>query len=100
MASQEAPVAEPDEVRLSEPAPPEAVAETASALSFIHRAELPGGVSIELGGIAWSEARPFALLNRQVVGPGESVDGYAVVAIAPGQVELEVDGRTVYIRLK
>ncbi len=76
------------------------VPEPAAELWFVRLAELPAGVTIDLGGIAWSETGPFALLNKRVLGPGEFVEGYRVVRIDPGQVELEADGETVYIRLK
>ena len=57
-------------------------------------AELPGNVSLELGGIAWSSNRPFALINGNVLGQGDRVAGFTIVAIEPRQVELqgEVEG--------
>lgn len=62
--------------------------------------ELPGAVRIELGGIAWSEERPFALMNGRVVGPGDVVESLAVVAIAQRHVELQGDAGHFLLRLK
>lgn len=67
---------------------------------FVRRADLDDGNAIELGGIAWSESGPFALLNGRVVGVGESVRGYLVVEIDPGQVVLERRGQRLALRLK
>jgi FtsZ-interacting cell division protein ZipA len=62
--------------------------------------ELPGAVRIELGGIAWSEERPFALVNGRVVGPGDVVESLAVVAIAQRHVELQGEAGHFLLRLK
>lgn len=62
--------------------------------------ELPGAVRIELGGIAWSEQRPFALLNGRVVGPGDVVESLAVVAVARRHVELQGEAGHFLLRLK
>lgn len=71
-----------------------------SGRSFSRRVELAGGETIELGGIAWSETGPFALINGRVVGPGEKVGGFRVIRIEPKQVEIEAGGETIYLRLK
>ncbi len=54
----------------------------------------------ELGGIAWSETGPYALLDERVVGLGESIMGYMVTRIAPQEVELEGSDGAILIRLK
>jgi hypothetical protein len=71
-----------------------------SGASYLHRAELAEGVTLELGGIAWSESGPIALLNGQAVGQGERVNGYLVVEIQPQQIELRGTAGTVFIRIK
>jgi len=67
---------------------------------FVRHAQLASGRSVDLGGIAWSEAGPYALLNGRVVGVGESVQGYRVSEIDPRQVILERDKDRVILRLK
>jgi hypothetical protein len=68
--------------------------------SYVRTIELPGGGSLELGGIAWSETSPVALLNGKAVGRGEVVEGCLVVEIEPAQIELRYDEQTIYLRLK
>jgi len=67
---------------------------------FVETATLASGDTLELGGIAWSETGPYALLDDRVVGLGESVMGYMVTRIAPQEVELEGSGEAILIRLK
>ena len=57
---------------------------------------LPGGGSLRLNGIAFSE-QPVALFGDKVVGPGESVAGYKVVAIEARRVRLEGQGGVVVV---
>ena len=73
----------------------EAVAE-----SHVQSFPLPQGGAIELGGIAWSETGPFALLNGRVVGPGAVIQGYTLEHIRPGHVELTGDGRRIQLSLQ
>ena len=54
-------------------------ADQSELVTFVRQATLEDGTSIELGGIAWSEGGPFALLNGQVVGLGEPIAGLTVV---------------------
>jgi hypothetical protein len=67
---------------------------------FIERATLASGDTLELGGIAWSETGPYALLDERVVGLGESIMGYMVTRISPQEVELEGSDGALLIRLK
>ena len=71
-----------------------------SSQVFVERATLASGETLELGGIAWSETGPYALLDERVVGLGESIMGYMVTRIAPQEVELEGGDGTILIRLK
>ena len=80
-------------------AAPEMAAEP-TAESYVQSYPLPGGGSIELGGIAWSETGPFALLNGRVVGPGAVVQEYTLERIRPGHVELAGDGRRIHLSLQ
>jgi hypothetical protein len=67
---------------------------------FVERMTLSSGEVLELGGIAWSESGPYALLDERVVGLGESIMGYIVTRIAPQEVELQGGEGTILIRLK
>lgn len=64
------------------------------------QAQLEGGQLVDLGGIAWSESDPYALINGQVVGVGELVRSYRVTSITPDEVVLEKDEDRVVIRLE
>ena len=68
--------------------------------AFTQQVPLAGGGVIELGGIAWSETGPFALINGRVVGPGSVIDGYTLERIRPGHVVLSGDGRRVRLSLQ
>ncbi len=76
----------------SEPAP--------ARKTFVRMAALPGGETIELGGIVYSEGNPVALLNGKVVAPGGSVGNYTVVAVLPERVDFEGEGTTFSILLR
>jgi hypothetical protein len=67
---------------------------------FVEKMTLASGEVLELGGIAWSETGPYALLDERVVGLGESIMGYMVTRIAPQEVELQGGDGTILIRLK
>ncbi|MFQ5525682.1 MAG: hypothetical protein ACE5GX_05415 [Thermoanaerobaculia bacterium] len=67
---------------------------------FVRRADVPGVGPVELGGIAWSGDRPFALLNGRVVRPGDSVSGLVVDQIQPNTVRLSGSAGTVVLKLK
>ena len=56
----------------------------------IYRREAPiaGGGKLVLSGIAWRETDPVAVLNGQVLGAGEGVEGYVIVAIERDRVHL------------
>ncbi len=71
-----------------------------SLQSVVRTLDVPGGGRIELGGIAWSEDRPFALINGRVVGPGDSIESLTVVRIQQRAVELQGDAGHFLVRLK
>lgn len=86
-------------------APPPAKAQTASepsldGQSFLKRVRLPGGGTIVLSGIAWSNANPVAVISGTVVSPGERVKGFTVTRIQQNSVELSNDGSTFTLRLR
>jgi len=43
---------------------------------------------LELSGILWDPGAPLAVINGQMVGVGQDVDGYQVVDISPDRVSL------------
>ena len=93
--SSPAALAAPEEIRESSvsaeggtkpPAPPGG--------GYVLEVGLGRGRAIRLGGIAWSEAAPLAYLNGRLVGVGEYVEGYRVVAIERDLVRFDGgDGR-------
>ncbi len=83
-----------------ETSPPADTESSVEVESYVRHADLKDNLSIELGGIAWSESGPYALLNGRVVGIGESVSGLIVRQIEPLEVVLEGQGRTISLRLK
>jgi len=56
------------------------------------RAKKTEGEGPELNGILWSDERPMAVINHQIVGIGMAIDEYTVVAITRRDVILS-DGR-------
>lgn len=78
----------------------EAAAIDIAPQEFLQRADIPGIGSVELGGIAWSGDRPFALVNGRVVRPGDTVSGLVVDDIQPNTVRLRGDNGTLVFRLK
>ena len=79
---------------------PSSAAAGAAPQEVLRTLELSGSRRIELGGIAWSEERPFALVNGRVVGPGDRVESLTIVAIAPRHVELLGEDGHFLLRLK
>jgi len=80
----------------SAPAPRSA----ADGRSHVGAVQLPGGARIELGGIAWSQEEPRALLNDRIVATGAYVEGYTVAKIEEDRVVLEKDGVSITLTLK
>jgi hypothetical protein len=61
---------------------------------------VPGGGSVKLNGIVFSPDHPIAVLDGRVMGPGENVQGFTVVAIESGRIKLQGYGATVYLSPK
>jgi len=70
------------------------------AREFVGQAQLRDGQLVDLGGIAWSESEPFALLNGQVVGVGELIRTYRITEIQQDQVVLEEGDDRIVLHLK
>jgi hypothetical protein len=68
--------------------------------SYAREFELEDGTRVELGGIAWSESGPYALVNGRVVGVGEFVGDLVVASIQPTYIELKGRTRQVLLELR
>jgi hypothetical protein len=93
------------EVERPAPAPaPAAPAENSGSLvegqAYTGEVPVPGGGSLKLNGIVFSQDHPIAVLDGRVMGPGESVQGFTLVAIESGRVKLQGHGTTVYLTPK
>ena len=51
-----------------------------------------GGLQIAIGGIAWSEASPVALINGSIMRPGDSVAGARIEEIRRDHVVFSLKG--------
>ncbi len=89
-------------VKSSVPRSPSAGAvSTAATQTYVREVALPGGgPHFRLGGIAYSEEAPIALINGAALGRGEVVEGYVVRRIDAAEVELEGPAGRVVLRLK
>lgn len=61
---------------------------------------VPGGGTLKLNGIAYSQERPVVVLDGRVMGTGETIQGFTIVAIEAGRVKLEGHGATVFVSPK
>jgi hypothetical protein len=86
------------------PSVPAVPAENSGSLvegqAYTGEVPVPGGGSLRLNGIVFSQDQPIAVLDGRVMGPGESVQGFTVVAIESGRVKLQGHGKTVYLTPK
>lgn len=67
--------------------------------TYVGSIALPGGAKIELGGIVYSDSNATALVNGRPVGTGAYVEGFTIVKIEPGRLELEGNGLTIFLAL-
>lgn len=91
--------AEPAAKRPAEPAKHPAGRFTGSG-DYLRQVELEDGAKLELGGIVYSEAAPFAYLNGRLVGVGEFVEGFRIDRIERERVFLSGDAGSLSLRLK
>ena len=82
------------------PAAPPAARPLADGRTYVGVVQLPGGARIEIGGIAWSQEEPRALLNDRIVATGAYIEGFTVAKIEEDRVVLEKDGVSISISLK
>ncbi|HEY9422061.1 MAG TPA: hypothetical protein VIW92_11655, partial [Thermoanaerobaculia bacterium] len=102
------PVPAPEEERPVQaapvPDPPPSPAPAAGGLvegqTYAGEAPVPGGGTVKLNGIAFSQDRPVAVLDGRVMGAGEVVQGFTVIEIEAGRVKLQGHGATIYLSPK
>jgi len=97
--------AAPSPVPQPAPANEEGAAATAAAgledgKTYVREVPVPGGGSLRLNGIAFSEDNPVALFSDRLVSPGDSIGGFKVVGMDVKQVALEGHGVKVFVALK
>ena len=78
-----------------EPAPTEGITGT-----FVGEASIPEAGQLRLGGIAWSERQPFALINGRVVGPGDWIQGLQIESVGRSEVVLRGNAGSYVLRLR
>ncbi len=66
---------------------------------YVGSLSLPGGGTIELGGIAWSATAPSAVLNGSLLSVGSEILGLRVAAISERTVTLEGRGKRYALQL-
>jgi len=67
--------------------------------TYLRKASSSDGSEVRLGGIAYSDTQPIAVINGSVVSPGDLIAGFTVVGIEPERVELEAEGVRIYLAL-
>lgn len=67
---------------------------------YLRSVEFADGTKLELGGIVYSEASPFAYLNGRLVGVGEFVLGRRIDRIERDRVLLSGEAGEITLRLK
>jgi hypothetical protein len=82
------------------PAPSAASGGLVEGNTYAGEVPVPGGGSVKLNGIVFSPDHPIAVLDGRVMGPGESAQGFTVLAIESGRVKLQGHGVTVYLSPK
>ncbi len=81
------------------PVPPPSTPAVAEGQTFLRQAA-PAGASVKLEFIVWSESRPFAQINGQLLGAGQSIDGYTLLNVERERVELEGGGVRFWLRVR
>jgi hypothetical protein len=79
------------------PAP--SVAALVNGRTYVGSIALPEGAKIELGGIVYSDTNATALVNGRPLGTGAYVEGFTIVRIEAGRLELEGNGLTIFLAL-
>ena len=89
------------EATVTQRPPAERHAALVNGKTYVGLVKLPGGASIELGGIVYSEANATALVNGKVVGPGAVIEGLQLQTVEENRVQFSnSEGLTIYIALR
>jgi hypothetical protein len=97
---EERPAPVPSAPSPSAPARPAAAGDLVDGTVYSGEVPVPGGGTLKLNGIAYSQDRPVAVLDGRVMGPGEVIQGFTIVAIETGRVKLQGHGATVFVSPK
>jgi hypothetical protein len=84
----------------SSPPPSSSPSAPRDGASYLRNTTLPDGTELALGGIAFSDSGPVALINGEALAPGEGGEGWLLTSIEPQQVEITWKGRRFHLRLK
>ncbi len=68
--------------------------------TYLREAAPAGEPPVKVEFIVWSESRPFAQINGQLLSPGESAGGYTLLSVERERVELENAGIRFWIRVR
>ena len=79
------------------PAPPPGATDLVDGQTYAGEVPVPGGGTVKLNGIAYSQEHPIAVLDGRVMAPGEMIQGFTLVAIETGRVKLQGYGATVFL---
>ncbi len=80
-------------------APPPSTGGDATGRTYFREAA-PAGTRVKVDFIVWSESRPFAQINGQLLSSGQTIDGYTLLEVERERVELEGDGARFWIRVR
>ncbi len=81
-------------------APDEPLPAAAGEIPSYMRQASPAGAAVKIDFIVWSESRPFAQINGQLLSAGQSVNGYTLLKVERERVELEGGGQRFWLRVK
>ena len=96
----EPPPAPPPPALPPPPAPPSPAVGAADGVPIYMREASLAGTAVKVDFIVWSESRPFAQINGQLLSAGQSVDGYMLLRVERERVELEGGGQRFWLRVK
>ncbi len=91
------PISPPPAPARSAPAPAAGAANLVDGHVYAGEVPVPGGGTLKLNGIAYSQERPVVVLDGRVMGTGETIQGFTIVAIEAGRVKLAGHGATVFV---
>ena len=80
--------------------PPQGAVDLVDGQTYAGEVPVPGGGTVKLNGIVFSQNQPVAMLDGRVMGPGEVIQGFTIAAIEAGRVKLQGYGATVFVSPK